>query len=105
MRLGTHLKAARTTRRMTRTGTSLLTEVPVFRLATLESGQQLPTRDELTAFCWTYTLDTSTVFLWLCQEIVERVVEKDGERGHDLDEDLIELADRMTTFLAQRGRL
>lgn len=105
MRLGTHLKAARRKRGFTHAATALLSEIDASRLSSLEAGERLPTGEELAALCHTHTLDTATAFLWMCHELVERVVETGGEGYMGLDEDLIELADRMTTFLGQRGRL
>jgi transcriptional regulator with XRE-family HTH domain len=105
MRLSTHLKAARTTRGLTPAATGALTGIGATRLEMLESGERLPSANELTSLATIYTIDSPTMFVWYCHELAERVVEADGQTMIRFDEDLFELLDQMVCFLANRGRL
>ena len=105
MRLGTHLKSARTRRGLSQAVASLIADVEGSRLSSLEAGEHLPNANDLAAICRAYSVDSPTVFLWMCHELLEHVVAQDGEGPVIVDEDLLELIDRMISFLADRGRL
>jgi transcriptional regulator with XRE-family HTH domain len=105
MRLSTHLKAARSARTLTTGAAAELTGIPAGRLACLEDGERMPSASELTALATIYTIDSPSLFLWCCEELVERVVACDGDTMIRHDDDLFELLDQMVCFLAHRDRL
>ena len=105
MRLGTHLRAARTARGLTVAASSLISGIPLRRLADIEEGDRLPTGDELIAVCNAHGIDSHSAFLWAAHELMEKMLATGTEGASTRDEDLFELWDRMTVFMAQRGRI
>ena len=105
MRLGTHLKAARLAHGLTPAAIYELTRIPVSRLEDLEAGERMPSATDLVPLATIYMLDSPSVFLWSCHELVERVVTGDGECMIRHDEDLFELLDQVVSFLAHHNRL
>jgi hypothetical protein len=82
-----------------------LTGIAVSRLESLAAGERMPSATELTALATIYVIDSPSLFLSSCQELVERVVAGNGEALARQDEDLFELLDQMVCYLAHRGRL
>jgi transcriptional regulator with XRE-family HTH domain len=105
MRLGTHIRAARSAKGLSVAASSLISGLSHRRLAAIEEGDRLPTGDELATLTITNGLDSQTVFLWACNELMERlfIIGRDG--APIPDEDLFFLWDSMVAFLAQRGRI
>ena len=58
MRLGTHMRAARSAKGLTVAASSQVTGIPLERLADIEEGDRLPTGDELGRFAATGLLNT-----------------------------------------------
>jgi transcriptional regulator with XRE-family HTH domain len=105
MRLGTRVRAARTAQGLSTQASSLICELPTKRLREIEQGDRLPTAQDLRAFALGHGIDTPSVFLWGCEELVERLVVESCAGPGVQDDDLYELFDDMTTFLAERGRI
>lgn len=105
MRLGTHLRAARTVKGLTVAASSLVSGIPLHRMADIEEGDRLPIGDELAAIAQTNGLDSQSVFLWSVHELMERMLSMDSSGATSRDEDLFDLWDVMTQFLAERERI
>lgn len=105
MRLGTHIRAARTAKGLTVSASSLVSGIPHRRFADIEEGDRLPTGDELAAIATTHSLDSQSVFLWATEELMELMLGTGSLNASTRDEDLFDLWDRMTVFLAERGRI
>jgi hypothetical protein len=105
MRLGTHIRAARTAKGLTVAASSLISGLSHQRWADIEDGDRLPTGDELVSLTTTNGIDSQTVFLWACGELMERLFFIGRDGASIPDEDLFVLWDSMVAFLAQRGRI
>jgi len=105
MRLGTRVRAVRNAQGLTTRASALICELPTQRLRDIEQGKRLPTSEDLRAFALGHGLDTPSVFLWACEELLERLVEQSNAGPGIQDEDLFDCWDRMTAFLAERGRM
>ena len=105
MRLGTHVRAARTAKGLTVAASSLISGLSLRRLADIEEGDCLPSGDDLAALTITHVLDSQSVFLWACHELMERMLAAGTEGATTYDEDLVFLWDQMVAFLAVRGRI
>ncbi len=105
MRLSTHLRSARAQRGLNPTTSSLLADIPQSVLERIEAGEKFPGGEQLAALASTYVVDSPSMFLWACHDLVERVVETDSRESLHQDEDLYALLDVMVAFLAERGRL
>lgn len=105
MRLGTHMRAARSAKGLTVAASSQVTGIPLERLADIEEGDRLPTGDELGRFAAIHGLDSPSVFLWGCHELLERLMGRSSAPASTHDEDLFDLWDQMVTYLAERDRI
>jgi transcriptional regulator with XRE-family HTH domain len=105
MRLGTRVRAARTAQGLSTQASALICELPTRRLREIEQGKRLPIAEDLRAFAIGHGLDTPSVFLWGCEELIERLVAESCAGPGVQDDDLFELFDEMTAFLAERGRI
>lgn len=105
MRLGTHVRAARTAKGLTVAASSAVTGVPLHRLADIEEGDRLPHGTELASIAATFVLDSHSVFLWGVAELMELMLGQGTEGASTNDEDLFNLWDVMVQFLSERERL
>lgn len=105
MRLGTHMRAARSAKGLTVAASSQVTGISMRRLADIEEGDRLPTGNELGTFAAIHSLDSPSVFLWGCHELLERLMARSSAAAWTPDEDLFELWDYMVAYLAQRDRI
>lgn len=105
MRLGTHIRAARTAKGLTVAASSLISGLSLWRLVDIEEGDRLPSGNELAALTITHVLDSQSVFLWAAAELMERMLAAGSKGATTCDEDLFLLWDQMVVFLAERSRI
>lgn len=99
------MRAARSAKGLTVAASSQITGIPMSRLADIEEGDRMPSGAELGRFASIHGLDSPSVFLWACNELLERLMAHGSAAASTEDEDLFQLWDDMVAFMLERDRI